>query len=836
MKIRSFMCAFVGLLVTTSAILPLHADDNTNTITKDESVYTILNADGSVKEITVSDILHSQNGFQDYQDTSSLTDVQNLKSDDPVKQSNSGYTWNSDATDIYYQGKSKQDLPFDIAITYYLNDVKTDPKDMVGKSGHVKMQLHITNNQKQTFTVDDKSYDLVTPFVFGSIAMFDEDAFTNVKVNAGNVSSDSSHSIATSVVMPGLKDGLSQIIDGETMSTLQSYLIDDLTIEADTTKFTSPTWMLGAATTTDALKDDFKEIDTTALSTQLDQLQQATDTLVAGASTLSEGANTLSEGAKQLNDGTNTLVDGISSLHQGSQDLQAGASQAVQGISSLKGGLGTLVNNNETLVSGINTIADSILQTANQTLESNAAIKADPNYTPLTWSNYADQLAYYAGITDTMRQAAYAQIKQQVTEAGVTLDDAQLNMVIYMAAVNQATDLKAFLTQNQANLTIAQNVQQATQAAQSLDYANLDRILTLATYEGALGNIQTLAKQNNITLTTRQCEELLKLAVAQGVTDITTVDPQTLVALVQTVQQNYPDASALGVDDASIQPIVAALRQQQTDPVIYQALVKTLQAADSSLTEANIALLATEGSMYHKDATSLQDMIAKVKYDISVASAISNYLTASQSEEGKQAINGYLNALVTTTEGESIAQIKQLSTNLQSIAAYKQGIQDYTNGVLEAYNGSIALEKGLQQLQSGTESLTQGSSQLQSGANTLKQGVQSLTDGSSQLAQGADTLYQGLQQYNDEAISQLTKNSKINSLEQVSKLMNAIEQQGQTYNNFSGISENTEGNVKFIFKVSSAKQDKVQTSTTEKTEQKSFWDRVKDLFDFSTLF
>ena len=844
---KKITSALLATLLVAGYSLPVYAEgDDTTTdtessasVTKDESVYTVLNADGSIKSITVSDTLHSDSGFSNYDDASDLTDVENLKSTDAVTSSSDGYTWTSDSTDIYYQGSSTKELPLDVKITYTLNDKEYSASDIVGKSGHVKIKISVTNSSKQTYTVGDKSYELVTPFITGIGAMLDEDNFSNVEVNHGGVTSDSSHSIVGGVMIPGLKDGLESVLDGETMSQISDYLFDDITIEADTTNFESPTLMIAAATSADELETDFEDTDFTTIFDQLDELKEATNKLISGASTLSDGANTLASGASQLNDGASSLLSGVDTLKSGTQSLTDGASTATSGASALTSGLGTLVSNNETLVSGANQIADAILSTANTQLAANETIKNDPNYAELTWSNYADQLAYYAGITDTMRQAALDQIKAQLTAKEVELSDEELNMVLYMAAKDNATDLATYLTNNQDKLTTAKKVETARTNAALIsrpDFSKVDRALTLATYEGAIGNIQSTVQNatktddnpNGTLLTTRQAEEVLKLV--QG--DTTKINTSVIAQALQVT-----DTNALGVDDATISQYVAGIRNATTDSKVYASLSASLKQKNSSLTDTEIAVLVTEGSEYHNDATSLNAMISAVQADVSVATAINSYKEASQTDEGNQTIKGYLNALVTTTSGDNIETIKSLSTQLQSVATFRQGVKDYTDGVASAYEGSKTLLAGLEQLTSGSQQLNDGAAQLAQGASTLKDGTQSLTDGANQLSDGAKTLYDGLVQYNDEAISKLTENSRISTLEDAADLLTAVKEQGSSYNNYSGISEGTDGSVKFVYKVEGAKATTSTTTEEDTTETKtSFWQKIVNLFDFSSLF
>lgn len=524
-KITSLTGATFMVLGTFSPVLA------ESTTTKDESVYVILNADGSVSDVTVSDTLHNEDGFKNYQDTSDLTDVQNLKSDEAVQKTDNGYTWTTDDTNVYYQGKSNAALPLETSISYELDGKQIDPDDLAGKSGHLKMTVNVTNTQKKEYTVNGVTYEVAKPFYTVVGGMFDNETFKNITIDHGMTQDDSSSNIAAAVMMPGLKDSLGQLLTGD-LSSLNDYLFDSITIEADVTDFSSPTMMMAASTDLSALKKEMKEdkLEGTDLFSQLDELDAATQKLIDGSKTLYEGADKLKDGANQVNDGVGTLVNGTSTLTDGTSQLAEGASSALAGATALQSGLGQLSSNNAALNSGMSQVADAILATVNKELDANATIKNDSKYQSLTWENYGTQLGYYAGITDGMRNAAFNQIKEQLKNNKVNVTDDQLNMLLYMAAVNHQTDLTSYLVSQQGNLAIAQQVQ-AVQNDQAVkvagkDYSSADRFLKLATYEGSVGSVQkkvaefTKDSEQPITLTTRQAEEVISIAVQKGVTNL----------------------------------------------------------------------------------------------------------------------------------------------------------------------------------------------------------------------------------------------------------------------------------------------------------------------------
>ena len=664
--------------------------------------------------------------------------------------------------------------------------------------------------------------------------------------------------------MPGMKDSIGQFLTGD-LSSLNDYLFDTITIEADVTDFESPTMMMAASTDLSALKGELKDdgaFDTTDLFDQLDELDAATQKLIDGSKTLYEGADQLKDGANQVNDGVGTLVNGTSTLTDGTSQLAEGASSALAGATALQAGLGQLSSNNAALNSGMSQVADAILATVNKELDANATIKNDSKYESLTWENYGTQLGYYAGITDGMRQVAFNQIKEQFKEqlknnnvnvSDDQLDD-QLNMLLYMAAVNQQTDLTSYLASQQGNLAIAQQVQavqndQAVKVATGKDYSSADRFLNLATYEGAVGSVQkkvaelTKDSGQQISLTSRQAEEVISIAVKNKVTDLSNVDYATIAPIVSSVLNKVDgNADALGVDGVTW---VAPLRAAQTDNVVYTAAKAMLTAAPYNKTEAEVAMLASYGSMYYANSASISEMAEKVSKDATIAQTIQTYLQNSKSETGKQAIISYLNGVVSSdaTASAAIEEIKNAKQSLDSVAFLKESLKQYTDGVSTAYAGSQSLTDGLQKLSSGASQVSDGAAQLSQGAKTLKDGTQTLSDGATQLSDGAKTLYDGLVQYNEEGISKLTQNSDLDNLQTASKLISDIQNDDDAYVNYSGISDGTDGTVKFIYKISTVKSEadtekdaaskSDDTSDVQESSDKgNFFTRLADLFIF----
>lgn len=873
---RAAAAAFIAANITAT-VVPVYADeDDDSDVTKDESVYTVLNADGSVNEITVSDQLHSEDGFNNYEDKSDLKDVQNLKSEDPVKSTKDGFVWNSKEKDIYYQGTSTKDLPMDINITYTMDGKEATAESLLGKSGHIQIKIAVDNKQKQTFESNGKKYDLATPFVTVAGAMLDQDKFSNVEINEGTVTSDSSHNIAAAVMIPGLKDGLSSVMDSDIYSAISSYLIDDITIDADVTDFESPTIMLAAATSTDKLKDELGDVDIPDISSQLDQLQDATNQLI-------NGSQSLYDGSVQLDDGTGALLNGINSLSSGANTLVSGANQLSTGASALQNGLGQLSGNSAAIRTAAQQVADGVLNTVNQQL-------SEQGLNTVTLDNFNKVLADDGYIHDTpqLEAAGRQGVKDAIQATGAQVSDSDVDTIVYYALTNPgitgsnttekitnaANDLnnintniapkalkaqqtlagaastddlysKALADSGVKKLVAAQKAAEATddkanayavktftdavnsaKAGASAQGVTLDDNVAKGIVVSALSDAQkagTISDTNAITnsITTKLTQYLTAAATAKAGGDATTYN---------TLTQAYTNAATM---ESAVESVIAGLYKQQVantpDADVLKLIVQGIKntgVSDDATALTVVVYAGQNGVDFNTAGAELQKAQA-------AQTAQTNAVADVQNANGSIVLGTYyvLAEPTATNAVKGNGNNGSALATLVNIKAFVTGINNYTAGVDTIYARSKDLTKGASQLASGASQLKSGISQLQAGAKTLK-------TGSDTLASGAKTLLDGLNQYNDEAISKLTKNEKITTLQDAADLFTVIEENADDYNNYSGISEGTDGSVKFVYKVEGVKEEKTTKSEDDSTKKdtRSFWERVVDLFNFSDLF
>ena len=293
-------------------------------VTKDENVFLFLNPDGSIQSQVVSDWLHSDSGLRGVTDRTSLTDITNLKSDAAYSLNGDALTWDTDDHDVYYQGSSTQTPPVTASIRYELNGQEMTAAEMLGKAGHVKITVKLTNHLKKTYQIGGAARSVYTPFATVVSMALGADDFTNVKAEHGTVQTDSQTQLVAFVTLPGMQETFKGLLTGD-LSDLNDKLLDEVTLEADTDAFVMPTILLAASSSVEDLRDTVDDIP--SLDETLNEVRDGMDELKDGSVDLDDGAHELDDGAHDLHDGAQELDDGASDLKDGAKDLDDGAKE-----------------------------------------------------------------------------------------------------------------------------------------------------------------------------------------------------------------------------------------------------------------------------------------------------------------------------------------------------------------------------------------------------------------------------------------------------------------------------------------------------------------------------
>ncbi len=317
---------------------------------KDETVYVLANADGSVKKIIVSDWIKN-NGGKTVSDKTELSDIKNVKGDESyVMDTDNMREWNADGKDIYYQGTISKALPVDLKVSYELDGKPVSAESLAGKSGKVTIRFDYTNNQYKNVSIDGKNTKIYVPFVMLTGLLLDNDIFTNVEISNGKIINDGDRIIAVGFALPSMQENLN-------LSRDKVDIPDFVEITADVNNFAL------SNTLTVAANSIISDLDVSKLDSA-DDLQASLTELSSAMSKLLDGSSELYGGLSELLLKSNELISGVDKLANGASALSDGAA-------ALSAGLSELVSNNDTLNAGAKQVFDTLLSTVSQKLKDN---------------------------------------------------------------------------------------------------------------------------------------------------------------------------------------------------------------------------------------------------------------------------------------------------------------------------------------------------------------------------------------------------------------------------------------------------------------------------------
>ena len=424
-KSLRFASAALALTLAAGCAMPAFAAGKSS-FSKSETVYAVMNGDGSIKSTTVSEHLYSASGLANVTDKTTLTDIQNTESDAEFTQNGEELVWNTNDTDVYYKGNTDKALPIDVKVTYALDGQEAALEDIIGKSGHLTVTVNLKNNETDTVNVNGKDRTIVTPLITAVGVILGGDA-SNMTAEHGMIESAAKSSVAAFVTLPGVKDSLSGLLPDE-VNSIEDYLQDTVTVEADVEDFTCPQVMVACATSTAALG--------TSNVFDLSSINDLTD----GINQLNDAMSQLMDGASQLVDGTSQLANGVLALLDGANTLNNGAAALDDGLGQLTNGLDTLSANNSALNAGAQQVADGVLASANKTLKEGGLIDED-----MTWSNYEAVIDNILTMNDKTLAAGRKKMVRTIWEQAPSFKDSQLDLALYLSATKTNHDLEAAL-------------------------------------------------------------------------------------------------------------------------------------------------------------------------------------------------------------------------------------------------------------------------------------------------------------------------------------------------------------------------------------------------------
>lgn len=524
----------------------LNSDKETEETGKDETVYMIADADGTVNKTIVSDWLKNKDNADTLEDASDLKDIKNVKGDETFKQDGDKVTWDAQGNDIFYQGTTNKEAPITQKITYYLDGKEIAPKDLAGKSGKVTMRFEFTNNEKTTKTIDGKSTDVYVPFsvVTGMVL---NDNFTNVEVTNGKVISDGKNNIVVGITMPGLKESLG-IDDADLGDDVQ--FPDYVEVTADVEDFSLDMTVSMASSNLLSEMNVNGDIDLSVLSDTIDEMTDASDQLVDGSSELSDGLKTLQSSLGEFKDGVGTAQSGV-------KDYTSGASAVADGANTLNSGIAKLAESAPALTSGVSALKTGVQQAGAGATQINGGVAQLVDGIGTLKSTVNGSLAGMDAYTSSAdAQAAFASALTEYTDASVQYfgvlqqffsDTGSLHA--YVSALQLVDEQsKIYMLDDATNTAIATNAGINFNTLSTTYAEKLQNISAVATKLGTTGGAQALA-QVQAGLAQFDDTQLATLKAGAASLDAGLNGDNGIVAGVNTLDSSVNGALSQGITD-----------------------------------------------------------------------------------------------------------------------------------------------------------------------------------------------------------------------------------------------------------------------------------------------
>lgn len=746
--------ALSAVMATASIPVTVYAEENTSktnessdkqtasSTKKTETVYAVLNGDGSLSDIVVSGWLHNDSGIKNLKEKLNLTDVKNVKTDEVPEDNNGEYTWNSDSNDIYYQGNSTEQLPVTMQITYELDGQKLSQEELKGKSGHLKINIHLTNVNSETKTINGKNVIIHPFFVAGGMLSLNNDHYSNTTCDQGKIVTDGSKQMLVFAAVPGLKDTL----DSADLSKVSDQLSvgDDINIECDVTDCDELNLMMGMSNEED-ISDILDEGDSIEeLTNGITKLMDADDQLVDGSQQLADGTQQLiteSEPLTSSSGSIRTLSNGALTLNSGALRLKAALAQYTDGVCQLNDGVNALY----AIPDGANQIS----------LGMTTPVEEGKPESSLT----GGAAALTAGLQN---------MKKQV-DAGLTSDSVTAMMTQLDTAITTLNGLKDTLGKDTETLNdLKSTLSGATEQLTGLKTVMTGFVTSSATsLTVSIGAIDTSIASIDAAL----------VKVPDDGTD--TVAKDTLNA----------SKAALETQKATLAAQLKVLSGDAAGlPAQLQQATQTLSQMNTTI-DSSLEKLAGLGTDVDDAMTTLNTLKTTLEGSTNQLGALTNMKTT---------MDAGFDQLIDGSKKIS-AGIDQINTGVQALAEQsKTGIDKVKSATSQLASNNEALNEGMASLQTGTQTVANQSDSF----NQMADGLDSLKDAFITLNDGAQQLADGQKQFRQDGLDQLKEkvDLSVDEVEMLKEIMDDIKSMNMQYKEYAGNNPDMDVTTRYVFR------------------------------------
>lgn len=744
-----------------------------NPTEKTETVYSVLNSDGSISDTIVSSWLHDEDGINNIKETLNLTDVKNIKSNEKPSKDGNTYTWNAKGNDVYYEGTATKQLPVSVKIRYELDGQEISANDIQGKSGHLKLTISFTNNYSQVKNINGKSIVIHPSYLAGGMLNMSTGKFSNVKCESGKIVNDGTNEMLAFANIPGLNETLKSA--GLDKVNNQLGISDDVTVEADVNDFDLGSIMVGMTNEID-LASELGEIGSVSeLTDGIDQLIEADNQLIDGSKQLYDGTTQLKEQAapltgssdqvRQLSSGAIQLNDGVKALQTGISQYTAGASAINEGVNQLYG----IPQGAAAISSGMNTKGKSGFSM----VEASSTLRKGLDQLNSVAAGISAE-SYYNSLMDNVKTA----------EAGVT----KLQNEVLAPTKTELGNLGDVLKKASSSLS------------------------GLSTLVGQLSSVEAAIEQDQDTVSSNN--------------DIVTANNKKIESVKETKNKLNEAISSLKAARDTLK--ASGTEENPVDTSDLDSKIASLETAYNNIGNVDDMQKLDDLTEFNKQLKNMPELLTTLKGTIDT---VNGYMVSADESVGK--LEGYLNtaseklASMETLLGDSKGDMEKMQAMIPTLQRNIDQLDQLANGVdagVQSVNENIG--KLSSQSQAAVDTLKAGTTQLTSNNATLNGGASALSDATGTLAgqsgtfnemadgldtlgkafetlnSGAKQLYEGNEQFKSEGLDQLKEKVDlgVGELEILQDVMNEIKAMNKEYASYSGAPEGATVTSRYVFR------------------------------------
>ena len=437
MKNKKMISGLLLFTITSYMTIPVFA------ASKSETVYSNLDSNGKAYKTIVSTQLTNEDKSDEITDISNLLNIENTNGDETFKKEGNQIVWDSNGNNIYYKGESDKQLPVECKITYKLNGEEISAEELKGKSGNVKIKINYTNNEKHVVSINGKQVTMYTPFIIVAGTKIDNAKNKNIQITNGKIVDNGESTLAVGIAMPGMQENIG-------ISKSKIDIPEEIEISMETEDFE-----MGNIIAVVAVKgiDEDLTSDLNSMYSQINELANASNEILAGANQLKEGTSELVSGVDQLKDGTGAA-------YAGSKQIKDEVEESTK----------NLKNDNTPAIDSktLEAIKAQAMQSATLSDEQKAGIaaqaKAAATLSDEQKAGIAAQAKAGAKLTDTQKAGIAAQAK-----TAATFTVAQKEAIIAQAQIKYPVELTE--AEKELILAIAQNTAYQTAETTALEVA-----------------------------------------------------------------------------------------------------------------------------------------------------------------------------------------------------------------------------------------------------------------------------------------------------------------------------------------------------------------------------